>query len=524
MSFLPIVERELRVRARLKSTHWLRAGGAFLAMIAVGIMLLTAASESVAPSRVGSVMFQVLAWPAFIYCLLEGVRATADCLSEEKRGGTLGLLFLTDLKGYDVVLGKLIATSLNSFYVLLAILPLVALPLLLGGVMAGEFWRLALVLVNTLFLSLTVGICVSSISRQEQRAWSGTLGIMALLTFYPLLWDEFHWLPKLPALFSPSMGFMTLDDAIYRTKPGDFWWSVLCTNALSWGFLVLASYLLPRTWQDKTVEPGANKKTGVRSSERARQRRLELLAANPVLWMASRRLKGDIYLWLLVGIVILLAASAATIISNRVSGSAAWYIILAALGLHLLLPLWVAALASYSFAESRTSGALELLLSTPVSAAKIIQGHSDSLKRMFFTPVLVMALMECCVFFSALASLRNVSQDILGTLFMIAVPVLFITDLYAVGWYGLWMSLSSQKPSHALTKTSLFIIVLPYLFCGVPCNFLYPIIGILKNWIFIAYAKGQLNRRFHEAVTQQFTGQGTLVPAPLPPPLPPKLG
>jgi hypothetical protein len=145
---------------------------------------------------------------------------------------------------------------------------------------------------------------------------------------------------------------------------------------------------------------------------------------------------------------------------------------------------------------------------------------------MFFTPVLVMALMECCVFFSALTTLRNASQDVLGTLFMVAVPVLLITDLYAAGWYGLWMSLSSQKPSHALTKTSLFIIVLPYLFCGIPCNFVYPIIGILKNWIFIAYAKGQLNGHFHETVTQQFAPHelGTLVPAPLPPPMPPKLG
>ena len=32
------------------------------------------------------------------------MRNTADSLSAEKREGTLGLLFLTDLRGYDVVL------------------------------------------------------------------------------------------------------------------------------------------------------------------------------------------------------------------------------------------------------------------------------------------------------------------------------------------------------------------------------------------------------------------------------------
>ena len=86
--------------------------------------------------------------------MFTGVRSTADCLSEEKRDGTLGLLFLTDLKGYDVVGGKLVATSLNAFYGLTAIFPLLAIPLLMGGVTNGEFWRMALVLANTFLFSL----------------------------------------------------------------------------------------------------------------------------------------------------------------------------------------------------------------------------------------------------------------------------------------------------------------------------------------------------------------------------------
>src|SRR5256885_5281345 len=63
-------------------------------------------------------LFRALFGFAFVYCLFIGARLTADCLSEEKREGTLGLLFLTDLKGYDVVFGKLAATSVNSIYAL----------------------------------------------------------------------------------------------------------------------------------------------------------------------------------------------------------------------------------------------------------------------------------------------------------------------------------------------------------------------------------------------------------------------
>ena len=60
---------------------------------------------------VGTGIFGVLKWMGMIYACGAGVFLTADCLSEEKREGTLGLLFLTDLRGHDVALGKLLATS-----------------------------------------------------------------------------------------------------------------------------------------------------------------------------------------------------------------------------------------------------------------------------------------------------------------------------------------------------------------------------------------------------------------------------
>src|SRR5688572_25151683 len=132
MSFLPIVERELRVRARLKSTYRFRLVAAAAAIGLVGLLLLMA-ENLVAAGKYGWWIFAALAWLSFAYCLLDGARHTADCLSEEKRAGTLGLLFLTDLRPYDVVLGKLMASSLNSFYGLLAIFPPLAIPLVIGG-------------------------------------------------------------------------------------------------------------------------------------------------------------------------------------------------------------------------------------------------------------------------------------------------------------------------------------------------------------------------------------------------------
>src|SRR5436190_11229757 len=169
MTVLPIVGRELRVAARRPGTYWLRVTAAFVAIAVFGWMLLTLLRDQVPSAVHGRYLFRTLFGFAFGYCLFIGARLTADCLSEEKRDGTLGLLFLTDLKGYDVVLGKLAASSVDSIYALLAILPVISLPVQLGGVSAGELWQSALVLLNTIFFSLAVGLLVSTLSRNERK-------------------------------------------------------------------------------------------------------------------------------------------------------------------------------------------------------------------------------------------------------------------------------------------------------------------------------------------------------------------
>ena len=89
MTLLPIVERELRVAARQRGTYWMRSGIA-LAVIGIG-MFIYLAGRGQAPAEVSFWMFTWLAIIAGAFCLFSGARATADCLSEEKRDGTLGL-------------------------------------------------------------------------------------------------------------------------------------------------------------------------------------------------------------------------------------------------------------------------------------------------------------------------------------------------------------------------------------------------------------------------------------------------
>ena len=155
-------------------------------LVAFGLVLITTwiflAARNEPQHQVGQMIFYTLTGGLMLYCLFAGVRSTADCLSEEKREGTLGLLFLTDLRGYDVIIGKLTANSLAVFYCVIAVVPVLAIPLLMGGVAGAEFGRISLVLMNTLFFSLCAGMLASAMFRNARATIVWTFLLILLVT------------------------------------------------------------------------------------------------------------------------------------------------------------------------------------------------------------------------------------------------------------------------------------------------------------------------------------------------------
>src|SRR5438034_6421501 len=268
MTFLPIVDRELRVTARRRSIYRVRLAVALTAMVLAGIILVV--NLGAPQHQQGRYVFEGLSVLSIIYCLFSGRISTADCLSEEKREGTLGLLFLTDLKGYDVVLGKLAATSVSAFYGLLALLPVLAVRLLLGGVTNAEFWRVALVLVTTFLLSLAVGIFGSALSRDARRAMAANLALgLLLMAVLPAVTAAVIYFATWPVgleafMACPIYSFYLCDDARYKAEPHHFWWSVAVIHLLTWLLLALTACIVPRTWQDKPAPAVRTPKTGLR--------------------------------------------------------------------------------------------------------------------------------------------------------------------------------------------------------------------------------------------------------------------
>src|SRR5204863_329577 len=133
--------------------------------------------------------------------------------------------------------------------------PVLALTLLAGGVSGGEFWRMMLVFCNTLFFSLSVGLLVSSISRDAMKAINGTLLICLLFVGgLPLAdwavagWDPTRFVPRL-SLASPGYLFFTAGPTATKA----YWIQLGLQHFLGWTFLVAPSVCTPRAWQDKTA-------------------------------------------------------------------------------------------------------------------------------------------------------------------------------------------------------------------------------------------------------------------------------
>lgn len=512
MMFLPIVDRELRAAARRRGTYRLRLWAAGLACFVVGwFLVISLIGPFQQVTNLGKGLFLWLSWGLLVFCAFEGARSTSDSLSEEKREGTLGSLFLTDLRGYDVVLGKFASAALRTFYALLAVLPILGLTLTLGGVTAGEFWRVALVLMALMFVSLAAGLLVSAFSEDSRRALAGTLVLLGACWLGPLaLRLGTDWMPGLRqqdwvAWASPLFAFpAAFADAHIGSRATGYWFSLAAGWMLGVGCLVGAAWLLqpdqqgvrrfrlPAGWRERWERWNFGE-----AAARARQRQ-RWLEVNPAYWLARRRSGRRLVTWGLLALTGLAWGILWGMGLQR--GGAQGWVAAASPGFTVAIcwtmKIAVAAHAAQTFAEARRSGAFELLLSTPLAPHEILRGHALAVRRAWLAPAL--AALALVFGITVSATVVDLSWATLPlTLFTVLVqltyePLKFACDLLAVFWVASWFSLKGGRANAAAIKAILYTQVLPSILFCVP--------RVLPDLIFVAWARDQLRYHFRSTI------------------------
>jgi hypothetical protein len=518
MNCLPIVDRELRVAARKRSTFWLRIAATATGVVIASGGLALGKVNGVSVTSMGGVVFHLLSWLCLAAGLSAGLFFTSDCLSEEKREGTLGLLFLADLRGYDVALGKLLATSLRGFYALLAVLPVMAITLLMGGVTIEQYWKTCFALVNALMVSLAAGMAVSALSRDSQKALTATFFVVLLMALGGPVIDgivaEARHRPFQPFWSATSPAYVLRAASAWGSSP--YWRALGVTQFLGWALLALACALVPHTWQErKRGASNAGSWTYVwryGGLPRRRQLRRKLLERRPVAWLTCRERWQPRALWVLA---VLAVGGFVTVLVEKPPGEA-WILWNYVGGLFtVLLYVWAASQASRFFLEARRSGLLELLLVSPLGDSQIVRGQWQGMLRMFGLPLaLLLAVDIAAATLSQLGFQRVAAQAsapststltnqsgtatsqtiVIGTSTTIpakgrtntapatasfqagampgtvgvavtaalAAALSTGANLLALCWFGLWMGMTSRSANLATLKTLLFVQVIPW--------------------------------------------------------------
>ena len=480
----PIERRELRVASRRPATYFQRLLTP-AAVLAFALLFLGGKLQRVNQQEMGREVFAATAWIAWFYAVLSGFTLTSDCLSKEKRENTLGLLFLTRLRSYDIVLAKLLAHSLVALSGLVAALPLLMIPMLSGGLSLKDVGQTAATLLVALLLSLATGLLTSSLFRNGRLA---TALAFALLVFLSI--SGFVLITMGSSLASPPWEHAseTMGQALLAASPlaamiqasphlGSsrlpmLAWpmQVMVQLGLTTMMILAASYFTQRHWQERS---------GPRFSLAQRLRywllfgpawyrrhlRQRWFAQDPLAWLIIRPWYKKVVIWSVVGIPAGCFASLLWLEGGYVKEGFVW-LAWFSLGLFKIA---LALESSQGLASEIRQEELEALLGTPLSAADYLASHWRALRALFAKPLLALLLLLltmllCSGAVSVWKFPRLQAADqiklwlVYGGLWFI-----FLLDCWALGWVGLWQGLISRRQLNSGLHTMILVLGSPYI-------------------------------------------------------------
>lgn len=470
MNVLPVITRELRAQARQPFTFWLRMLGV-AALLVCGFLF--ASDTSFMPNR-GGALFGYMHLTLFGAVWLLVPLGAADCLSRERREGTLGLLFLTPLTARDIVVAKGLTHGVRGLTLVLAVLPVLTIPFLLGGVSWQQALASAFVNFSGLCWALAAALIASAYSKNGLRAMALAVSLAALALCIQCYvaglmagWSVPGRLRGYPN--SPDLQLNLLRGAVAN----GFAWTrgaaavvappLLAANVMSVFVALLALAVavwfaarrVRRSWQDEPPSLRAQQMDrvflqpiiGVPLLNRWMRWNLE---RNPIGWLEQRRWSGRLVTWSWLAVIVSVQTTASTSQSFAYTFQT-WELVIA-----WLLALSMAASASGSFRRERETGVLELLLVSPLRTGQIIGGRLRGLWGQFLPSIVL--LLGAWLYLQK--NLRPWSDA--------PVPIGFFTTTYFVlPVIGLYYSVSCRHFITALLFTLATAIAAPVLVLAV---------------------------------------------------------
>jgi hypothetical protein len=386
----PIFQREWLTVPR-RSQHYVTRS-AYLALL--WVLGLTAWSVLVGwdrtatlgdTARFGTFLFQLLTyWVQLPLLLFFAALSGASTVAREKDRRTFVLLLMTDLRDYEIVLGKLLGSLLQILLLLAGMIPVLAILLLLGGVALEQLAQAVLILAATALAAGSLGALVALWQDKTFPALALTVLFLVLylclvkaLGFWPAAEPWQSWLEPFSALRSvldpasataavmaPAYGFTVVMIAL----------SVLLN---SWSILRL------RAWNPKGEPIMQREKTTEEDEQIDRARAhaapgaVRQVWANPILWreIATRAYGRWPYLVKAAYLIVFtLICYWAWEPYGTLGGRASFFAARGLVPIGILSLLLISAQAVTAITSERDTGALDLLLVTDLTPQEFIFG------------------------------------------------------------------------------------------------------------------------------------------------------
>jgi ABC-type Na+ efflux pump permease subunit len=341
-------------------------------------------------ARFGEVLFQLTVYVELVLLVFFSALSAASAVSQEKDRRTFILLLITDMRDYEIVLGKLLGSLLPITILLGISVPVLAMYLLLGGIDPEQVIQAALVLWATSFAAGSLGGLVALWRERTFQAVALTVLFIVLYLGLAQLVGAFSS-AYLQSCLDPVRAMATVID------PPVTGWNGL---APSYGFtltMLLWCCLLNafgiwklRKWnpsgepimqrEGNQVDPEANlnqeELKAFRAKAHAAPGALRDVSQNPIFWRETRTLAyGRRPLLVKIAfafvLAIILYSAFAKLSGGAVPTFAAAYGLVPLTIVSLLL---VAAQAASSITSERDGGTLDVLLVTDVSPKEFVFG------------------------------------------------------------------------------------------------------------------------------------------------------
>lgn len=372
-------------------------------------------------ARFGSAVFVLLAPLQLAMAVAFAALLTTAAVAQEKDRKTLELLLLTRMTNSELVLGKLLASSLSVFVLVVAAVPLLMLLTLLGGISYGQVFRVVGVTLAAAAVSASLG---STIALWREKTFQ-SIALTALLLVLWLLAGEVVASGQLARswwgvaaedwgiVISPLRAILAAIQPLREVIPQFAW----CGGAVNlFILLAIAAAVLLNAWaiarvrvwnpsqelQPRLSDEEAERLSAASTPEASKKVSKEVWD-NPILWREiCTWAYGKKIVVVRIAYLVIFAICAAALFSQLNAGEHRTNAMLPELA-RPLLPLMVLgvilvnALAVTSLTNERDLRALDLLLVTDLSPKEIIFGKLGGVffnsKEMILLPIALSVLL-----------------------------------------------------------------------------------------------------------------------------------